>query len=170
MYSDYHLHTKRCKHATGEMFEYIEKAIELGIPEIAFTDHIPLPGDFDISHRMVYSELEEYLKEIEEMKSRFPEIVIRSGIEADYYEGFEDYLYQTFQKFNFDIIIMSVHFVHGWPKNNWVFSYYFPDRPIKDIYSDYLQAMKKGVETGLFNVLGHLDLIKSEDVTLFGLQ
>jgi len=166
VFSDYHLHTNRCKHATGEMYEYVEKAIELGIPEIAFTDHIPLPDDFDIAHRMAYSELEIYLNQIEKMKSRYPEIIIKAGIEADYFVGFEDYLYKSFQQFNFDIVIMSVHFIKGWPKNNWVFSYYFPDRPIKDIYSDYLLAIKKGIETGLFDVLGHLDLIKSEDISI----
>ena len=57
---------------------------------------------------------------------------------------------------------MSVHFIKGWPKHNWVFSYYFPNRPIHEIYSDYLQALKRGINTGLFNIVCHLDLIKDE--------
>ena len=141
MRADYHIHTKRCKHAEGEMQDYVEKAIQMQIPEIAFTDHIPLPDKFDLAHRMAYHELDDYLNDIEMLRLRYPEIVIHSGIEADFYDGYEDFLYQTFQRFNFDIIIMSVHFIKGWPKNNWVFSYYFPDRPINEIYSDYLQAI-----------------------------
>ena len=166
MRADYHIHTKRCKHAEGEMREYVEKAIELNIPEIAFTDHIPLPNDFDLPHRMAFNELEDYLKEIETIKYQYPEIKIHSGIEADFYDGFDEYLYQTFRHFNFEIIIMSVHFIKNWPKNNWVFSYHFPNRPIHEIYSDYLQALKRGIDTGLFDIVGHLDLIKNEDVPL----
>jgi histidinol-phosphatase (PHP family) len=166
MRPDYHIHTKRCKHAVGEMHEYVEKAIELKIPEIAFTDHIPLPDNFDLPHRMAMEELEDYLNDIEKMKSKYPEIVIRSGIEADFYDGYENYLYQTFKRYDFDIKIISVHFIKNWPQNNWVFSYYFPDRPIQAIYSDYLQALKRGVNTGLFNIVGHFDLIKDEDTSL----
>lgn len=166
MKADYHIHTKRCKHAEGEMHEYVEKAIELNIPEIAFTDHIPLPDDFDLPHRMGYNELELYVKEIESLKYQYPEIKIHAGIEADYYEGFEEYLNQTFRQFKFEIIIMSVHFIKNWPKNNWVFSYHFPDKSINKIYSEYLQTLKKGINTGLFDIVGHLDLIKDENAPL----
>lgn len=166
MKADYHIHTKRCKHAEGEMYEYVEKAIELQIPEIAFTDHIPLPDNFDSAHRMALNELDGYFTEINRLQSLYPEIKIYSGIEADYYEGFEEYLFKTFQRFSFDLIIMSVHFIKNWPKNNWVFSYYFPDRSIREIYSDYLDALYKGIDTGLFNIVGHMDLIKDENVPL----
>jgi len=162
----YHIHTKRCKHAEGEMHEYVERAIELKIPEIAITDHIPLPENFDAAHRMAEDELEEYMSDIDKMNARYPEITIRSGIEADYYEGFEEYLDHKCRQFNFDIVILSVHFIKDWPKNNWVFSYYFPDRPMAQIYSDYLQALKRGINTGLFDIVGHLDLIKGEDAPL----
>ncbi|MCD4692171.1 MAG: PHP domain-containing protein, partial [Calditrichales bacterium] len=57
MTADYHIHTKLCKHARGEMEEYVEQALRIGLKEIAFTDHIPLPDNFDIAHRMAYHEL-----------------------------------------------------------------------------------------------------------------
>ena len=166
MRADYHIHTNRCKHAQGQMQEYVEKAIQLQIPEIAFTDHIPLPDGFDAPHRMSYNEVEDYLNDIEMLRQNYPDIKIYAGIEADFYDGYTEYLYQTFQQFNFDIIILAVHFIKGWPKNNWVFSYYFPNRPIHEIYSDYLQAIKRGINTGLFDIVGHLDVIKNEDFPL----
>ncbi len=171
MRADYHIHTNRCKHATGQMQEYVEKAIQLQIPEIAFTDHIPLPDGFDRSHRMSYNELEDYLNDIEILRYKYhSDIQIYAGIEADFYDGFEEYLYQIFQQFNFDIIILAVHFIKGWPKNNWVFSYYFPNRSIHEIYSDYLQAIKRGISTGLFDIIGHLDVIKDADFPLLNLN
>lgn len=170
MNADYHIHTKLCKHARGEMEEYVEQALHIGLKEIAFTDHIPLPDNFDIAHRMAYHELEGYANKIQQLQKSYPDIIIKTGIEADFYDGFEDYLYQTLNRFQFDLVIMAVHFVKGWGKSNWAFSYYFPDKSLKQIYSEYLQAVKRGINTGLFNIVGHLDLIKSEDHSVLELN
>ena len=46
--ADYHMHTPLCHHATGEPTEYAARAVELGIPEIGFSEHSPMPrDDFD---------------------------------------------------------------------------------------------------------------------------
>src|SRR6187551_566321 len=37
---DYHIHTARCGHARGEMAAYVERAIQAGLPEMGFSDHI----------------------------------------------------------------------------------------------------------------------------------
>ncbi len=78
MVPDYHIHTKLCKHASGEMEEYVESAIQKGLKEIAFTDHIPLPDNFDIAHRMTENELELYLENINKLSDLYPEIEIKS--------------------------------------------------------------------------------------------
>ena len=161
MIADYHIHTKLCKHATDEMEDYVRQAIRLGLKEIAFTDHIPLPNCFDLAHRMAENELDGYINRTRQLQKQYPQITIRTGIEADFYDGFEEYLREILQRSQFDLTIMSVHFIHGWPKNNWAFSYHFPDKDLKEIYSDYLQALIRGIKTGLFDVVGHLDLIKS---------
>jgi histidinol-phosphatase (PHP family) len=157
---DYHLHTKLCKHASGEVSEYVEKSIRAGLNEIAFTDHIPLPKNFDAKHRMKLFELEVYRRCIEDARDKYPEIKIRFGIEADYYSGFEEYLFRILNEFNFDLVIMSIHFIRHWPKNNWVFNYNLSGMLINEIYDDYLNEMIKGIQTGLYDVIGHADIIK----------
>ncbi len=159
---DYHIHTKLCKHASGEMEEYVEQAIKKGLAEIAFTDHIPLPQNFDLKHRMAMTEIEFYLNQIEKLKSRYREITILTGIEADFYHGFENFLASFLERFPFQIVILSVHFIQHWPAGNWVFKYDFPDRSLREVYADYLNALKDGIKTSLFNVIGHLDLIKKD--------
>jgi len=158
--ADYHLHTKRCKHAEDEMDKYVEAALAKGMKKIAFTDHIPLPNGFDSAHRMAEDELEDYVRDIEILRDKYPDMEILCGIEADFYDGFELYLQHLFSDFSFDLILMSVHFIKGWPKNNWAFSFHFPDRSLREVYSDYLQAVMRGIKTGLFDVVSHLDLIK----------
>jgi histidinol-phosphatase (PHP family) len=163
---DYHLHTRLCKHATGEIGDYIETAIQSGLKEICFTDHIPLPLDFDCAHRMTRNEMDLYLKWIERARIDYPQIEILTGIEADYYEGFENYLDQFLASYNFDIVIMSVHYVKQWSDGNWVFNYHFPDKTISRVYEEYLDTMIKGIKTGLFDIAGHVDIIKRNRISL----
>jgi histidinol-phosphatase (PHP family) len=40
---NYHTHTWRCKHATGDIEDYVEKALEAGGKVLGFSDHTPLP-------------------------------------------------------------------------------------------------------------------------------
>jgi len=166
MIPDYHIHTKLCKHASGEMHEYVKSAIKKGIKEIAFTDHIPLSDNFDIAHRMAEKELELYLEQINKLSESYPEILIKTGIEADYYDGHEVYLEKIINEFDFDLVILSIHFVYGWPEGNWAFVYDFPDRTLREVYSDYLQALMRGIKCGLFDIVGHLDLVKSPEQPL----
>ena len=158
---DYHNHTKLCKHAEGEVYQYVEKAISLGITEMAFTDHMPLPNNFDIVHRMAEKEMEIYVEWVSQAQSRYPEIKILFGIEADYYEGFEEYTEKYLNKYDFDMVIMSIHFLKNWPQGSWVFNYDFPHRSFEDIYTEYLNTIINGIKTGLFDIIGHLDIVKT---------
>jgi histidinol-phosphatase (PHP family) len=157
---DYHIHTSLCKHAAGEMFEYVESAIEKGIKEICFTDHIPFPGGFDKEHRMGMEEVDGYVEQVEKLKQKYPEIKILTGIEADYIERYEEFLGKFLSQYPFDLVIMSIHFVGNWPPGQWVFGYHFPDKSIIEIYHDYFDSLIQGIKTGLFDVVAHLDLIK----------
>jgi histidinol-phosphatase (PHP family) len=139
---------------------YIEQAILLNLEEIAFTDHIPLPDEFDIEHRMDRTQLDDYIHSIENLKKSYPEIKIKTGIEADYYEGYERYTEEILSQYPFDLVLMAVHFLRHWPEGNWVFGYQFPGKQISEIYQDYFNTLVRGIRTGLFDVVAHVDLIK----------
>jgi len=57
---DYHVHTKLCKHASGEPEQYISTAISKGFSEIGFADHCPFPIGFDPLYRMNGNQFPEY--------------------------------------------------------------------------------------------------------------
>lgn len=157
---DYHIHSSLCRHAEGELNEYIEHAITSGIREIAVTDHIPLPNKFDLAHRMNMRDIETYLHWIDNARMTYPEIIIRSGIEADYIKGYEDFLGKFLASYKFDVVLMSIHFIGHWKDGNWVFNYSFPERDREDIFNDYINEMIAGIKTGLFDVVAHVDLLK----------
>jgi histidinol-phosphatase (PHP family) len=105
-------------------------------------------------------EFDRYLEELEQARGQVPGITILSGIEADYVEGTEEYLQRFLASYSFDLVLMSVHFVRSWPGDQWVFDISSETRPLEKIYDDYLTAVRAGIETGLFDCVAHLDLIK----------
>jgi len=52
MLADYHIHTALCQHAEGEVSAFRARAVELGLPELCFTDHVPNPDGYDPVNRM----------------------------------------------------------------------------------------------------------------------
>jgi histidinol-phosphatase (PHP family) len=160
---DYHMHSHWCRHASGRLEEYARSAVALGMDEICFTPHIPLPGFrpgfFNDRIRMDLEEFDSYKEELARARAQFPGLSILSGVEADYVEGMEGFLEGFLSAHSFDLVLMSVHFVGGWPGDTWVFD--LPrDRALERSYSDYFRAMREGIATGLFDCVAHLDLIK----------
>ena len=43
MIANYHTHTPRCHHATGNEEDYVLRAIENGLQIFGFSDHVPMP-------------------------------------------------------------------------------------------------------------------------------
>ena len=81
MYSNYffHVHTRRCKHASDENNEkYIQRALQLGANKIVYTDHVPFPEDrWDAYHLCrTYTgyrrALKEEREELPDCGQRFP--------------------------------------------------------------------------------------------------
>jgi HisJ family histidinol phosphate phosphatase len=59
--ADYHIHTTFCNHANGTMRQYVKQAISVGLREMGFSDHNPLPAHFNNHYRMLPDELQIYL-------------------------------------------------------------------------------------------------------------
>ena len=70
---NYHTHTKRCHHATGEDREYVEAAIAQGIEVLGFSDHIPVAIDTEVIQRvrMTYGEVDGYFNSILKLKEEY---------------------------------------------------------------------------------------------------
>lgn len=157
---DYHLHTQYCRHAAGRMEQYVAEALAGGLREICFTPHIPLPGfpRGPEGLRMQPEDAERYFREIERLRAGYPQLSILCGVEADYYDGFERTVEEFLGRHPLDLVLLSVHFVRDWPEENWIFG--VPDRPPAEVYHDYFEALKRGIATGLYDALAHLDLIR----------
>ncbi len=157
---DLHNHTKLCNHATGEMEEYVEKAIEEGIDIFGFSDHAPM--DFDKRYRMAPNDMPKYEKEVRELKKRYEDkIEILLGYEVDFLPGLmrDDVL-----NAEVDYLIGSVHFLPKdktlWGFDNPEFIGEYKNADIDKIYEDYFKAVEEMAKSSHFQIAAHLDLIK----------
>lgn len=160
---DYHIHTSMCGHAEGRIAQYVESAIERGLTEICFAEHIPFPDRFDEEHRMKMDQVDFYFEEIERCRGKYREITILAGIEADYIEQYEKFLDEFLSSYPFDMVAMSIHFVPGWPGDDWVFRFEYTPETLEQKYGEYFDTMLKGIKTGLFDMVAHLDIVKRPD-------
>ena len=157
---DLHNHTPRCNHAVGTMNEYIEQAIQKGIDIFGFSDHAPM--SFDPKYRMSLNEADEYEKEVKELADKYKDqINILLGYEVDF---LPNYLEERILQAPVDYLIGSVHFIpkdsNLWGFDNPEFIGEYKNADIDKIWQDYFDAIEAMAKSGLFQIVGHLDLIK----------
>jgi histidinol-phosphatase (PHP family) len=163
---DYHVHTFRCGHAGGSSREFVQRALDLGLSEIAFTDHIPLyflaPEARDPKLAMREDQFDGYLEEVRALRDEFAgRIPVRLGLEADYAEGHEDKLARWLSRADWDVVLGSVHWVAGgWIDDPGTSPARFDREGTEVLYDEYYRLLAKAAATGFFDVLTHFDLPK----------
>lgn len=157
---DYHIHTKLCGHASGEMEEYVQCAISAGVNEMGFSDHLPMVSELGNGLAMPIEKLPFYVENVLHLRDKYPEIDIKLGIEADYFPGLEDDSKDIIDRYPFDYVIGSVHFIEKWGFDNINEIDQWNEKDINQVYRDYYTLLRKSALSGLFDIIGHSDLVK----------
>jgi histidinol-phosphatase (PHP family) len=156
---DYHTHTVRCGHATGRAEEYVRAAQARDLTGIGIADHLPLLPEPDPELSMSEHDLRHYVAEVQALKSEFPGYVLL-GIEADYRPQTVSKVRALLQAHPFDYVIGSVHHLGSWGFDDPRQIDEYDERDIDEIWIEYLELVGDAAESGLFTILGHLDLVK----------
>lgn len=179
MKRDGHIHTPFCPHGTKDTLDsYIEEAIKQGFSQLTFTEHAPLPAGFTDStptrdSGMDKGDLDDYFSALQQVKKEYAaDIVIQTGLEVDYVEGFEKETASFLDEYGplLDDSILSVHFLKK--QSNWYCVDYSADLfeemvtvfgSTAAIYEKYFETVQRSIETdlGLFKPkrIGHLTLV-----------
>ncbi|MBI3252796.1 MAG: histidinol-phosphatase HisJ [Candidatus Omnitrophica bacterium] len=157
---DYHMHTPLCGHATGEPHEYVEQAMKVGLSEIGFSDHAPLVSHEDARYTMKRSELPAYHRMIEEVQARYKNFSIKLGLEADFIPGYEEKTREILSGYPYDFVIGSVHFIDNWAFDDPDQKIKWKDKDVDRVYRDYYDLLRRSAASGLFDIMGHVDLVK----------
>lgn len=156
MIVDLHNHTTLCNHAEGEISQYIEKAIQSGTKYFGFSEHAPM--NFDHQYRVGFEQMKLYEEEVLKAKEKYKDkIEILLGYEVDYLKGYMD---DRVLNADVDYLIGSVHFIDEWGFDNPEFIGRYENEDIDDVWQKYFNAIEEMAQSRLFDIVGHLDLIK----------
>lgn len=156
--ANYHVHTWRCKHASGTDREYIEAAIGAGIRELGFSDHVPFPArDGYVSGiRMGMEQAPEYVRTLRRLGEEYRDrIRIYIGFEAEYIREFFDEQMYRFRMLDCDYLIMGQHFLGSEETGPYMGSPTDDEGRIRE----YVDLVIEGMETGCFLYLAHPDIM-----------
>ena len=169
MLADYHIHTELCQHAEGKASAFRARAVELGLPEICFTDHVPNPDGYDPVNRMRLDQFPLYRTMVADL-ARTSQPVVLFGIEADYYNGCERFLQDWLPRQEFDLVIGSVHYIDNWGFDNPDERHVWDSVDVTNTWAAYFNLIGKLADSRLTDsrladsrladVVGHLDLPK----------
>ena len=158
--ADYHMHTPLCRHATGEPVDYAARAVVLGLEEIGFSDHAPMREDGFDSWRMDLADLDRYVAAVGQARTAHPGLTIRLALEVDYLPGQEDWIRELAARHPWDYFIGSVHYLGGWDIDNPQKLAEWKHRDVKEVWAGYVDRLTEAAQSGLFDILGHIDLPK----------
>ncbi|UCE44133.1 MAG: histidinol-phosphatase HisJ family protein [Candidatus Bathyarchaeota archaeon] len=153
-FADYHVHSNHSCDGKATILEMCQKATELGIVEIGFSEHMDFePEDSGFG----FFDYERYTAEVKDAQEFFKsKLVVRKGIEIDYQEAFEDDIREWLRDKEFDFIIGSVHYV-----NHELIDYeLLEDNDLERVYRAYFNEVALSIESRLFDVVGHLDVVR----------
>jgi histidinol-phosphatase (PHP family) len=156
---DAHLHTDQSPDSSVPIDVYAALAVERGLPEIAITDHV----DFDPRDpAFEYTRYEDRERVVRDAAERWAKdgVVIRFGAELTYNRLWEDDVRAHLRRYRYDYVIGSVH---DWPE-----SPYWPSRirgwvegrTLDEVLEPYYTEIIAAARTGLFDTIGHLDVVK----------
>ncbi|MBQ2898086.1 MAG: histidinol-phosphatase [Clostridia bacterium] len=167
MYANYHTHTSLCRHADGDVKQYVENAIKAGIKILGFSDHSPyiFDGDYYSTYRMHPNETESYVNEILKLKREYKDdIKIYIGYEMEYYPKYFEKTLKFILQFECDYLILGQHFLNDEINEPYVVI----NTKDKGMLVDYVNQTIEGMKTGVFSCLAHPDLINYDnDLSLY---
>lgn len=156
MKNNYHTHMYLCRHAVGDVNDYVEEAIRLGFTSLGMSDHAPFEELEDRSVRMHPEDLPLYLSKcdlaIEKYKSN---IKIYKALEIEYFSKY-DGIYKAYLS-HLDYLALGQHYIEDEHSLNGLRSTYALTT-IEHIHT-YVSTVIEAMETGYFKLICHPDLM-----------
>ncbi len=164
MLVDYHVHLERAGLSRENALRFIQCAQARGLSEIALTEHAynfvecaPMLARPDYVLKYGHGfRIDEYVSLVENLKDEgFP---VKLGIELDYVPETIDAAAAFLGGRPFDLVVGSVHWIDEWGFDIEPSSWNGVD--VEWAYSRYFELACAAAASGVFDVIGHPDVIK----------
>ena len=165
---DLHVHTWRCRHAVGDVRDYVDAAARAGVRVLAFTEHLPLAPELARGvpgaegYAMPPAELDDYVQDVLAIAGYAAEagVEVLLGIEADLVPVAVDHARAIIERYPFDVVLGSIHMIDGWAFDD-------PERvdgyaswDVDTLWERYFADVAVAARAGCADVIAHVDLVK----------
>ena len=175
MLADYHMHFEYGSYDEEWVKGFFESAREKGVTELGITEHThgfkefkdlyydelildnSKIGEFqkkwlgNTKSKFIHT-LDEYRDFIDKLKLKgYP---VKFGIEVCNFRD-QERVSEMLSKYDFDYIIVSIHFIKGWGFDFSALKDIFETRSVYSIWEDYAKEIEHVAKTGLYDILGH---------------
>ena len=171
---DLHIHIERGPYTVEWIEKFINKAIEMNLDEICLLEHSIRFKDFHPTFKEArkynrYQQkwfdakvptahtLDEFKSLVTEVRSRDYPIKVSFGLEICYFEQHKGLIRELVSDGFFDYLLGSVHWI-----DNWMFNqrkYQWLGKDFNKIYKRYFELQNSLVESEIFDIIAHPDLI-----------
>ncbi|MGE5653547.1 MAG: histidinol-phosphatase HisJ family protein [Bacillota bacterium] len=159
---DYHLHSDSSPDCPIPMATQCERAIELGVEEICFTEHLDLDPR-DLAEGCLDDD--RYTREIHAARERFgPRLTVRQGVELGEGHRFLSEAQQRLLTRQYDFVLGSIH----WTDHLCLGAPFTPDISREQLYGRYFTQLLDLSTKDFYDVIAHFDLAKRYGVAHFG--
>ena len=168
---DYHLHSTCSVDGFSSIADYCQQALKLGFAEIGFCEHVDLdPRDRGCDF-FNYRDFSSQIAAQRESHGR--RLAVRAAVEITYQASKEQEIALFLADKSFDYVVGSVHLVED--AEEWAVvsetghcERYFAQRTVQAAYRPYFAELRRAVASGLFDLVGHFDLVKRYGVDYYG--
>lgn len=160
---DYHIHSHYSEDGVASLEELCLKAIELGIPEIGFSEHWDV-GPYEQKQR--YFKPKPWFKEIKRLREKFDKkLILRAGMEVAEPHLYPELAADLARQIPFDYIIGSVH----WDGHHFMFDEgYYNQRTADKIYNSYFAELERMVARSDIDIVAHFDIPTRTAIPIVG--
>lgn len=171
---DLHTHIERGPYTVEWAEKFINKAVETGMDEICLLEHsirfrefhptFDEARSYNLYQKKWFDEkakaavsLSNFKKLGDELRSRSYPIKVSLGLEICWFPQHADIIKQLTADGYFDYLLGSVHWIDNWTFNQR--KYQWLGKDWNKIYSRYFELENELVESGIFDIIAHPDLV-----------
>jgi len=156
-YIDLHNHTRFSFDSEITMEQTVQTAAKRNIDILGFSDHLDFARD---DPGCEYYNPSEQFRVFAQLRDE-SNIELYCGIEASYEDYYYDRTLNIINKYPFDFVIMSVHFVNNTVISQWISEIEDGKDRVESVdYSPYFRHMIELAGKADFDILGHIDYYK----------
>ena len=109
--TDGHIHTRLCHHASGEMEEYVQAAVERGLKKLVFLEHLEVGINYFEATWLTEDDFKIYFQEGKRLQEKYHDsIAIGLGVEVGYNPKRVKDIISFLDQYKWDRIGVSYHY------------------------------------------------------------